>query len=52
MTPEEKQARAIKPRMDALSARIGEVKRSGYKHGGKINLDDCSVFNAREEFQT
>jgi len=46
MTPEERQARSIRPRMSMLEARINDVKKAGYKQGGKINLSDCSVSTA------
>ena len=49
MSPEERQARAIGPRMRGLESRIADVKKAGYKQGGKINLKDCVVNTAEHK---
>ena len=43
LTADERKARAMESGMTHLGSRIEAIKKAGYKHGGKINLDDCSV---------
>jgi hypothetical protein len=43
LSDEEHSARDVKGSMTHLAQRIHNVKKHGYKQGGKINLKDCKV---------
>jgi membrane protein involved in colicin uptake len=43
LSPEERTARDMRGSMSQLAQRIHNVKKHGFKQGGKINLKDCSV---------
>lgn len=46
LSDEERTARGMQGSMNQLAQRIQNVKKHGYKQGGKINLKDCSVSTA------
>ena len=46
LTANEREARGMEQEMNRLGARIADMKRAGYKKGGKISLKDCSVSTA------
>ncbi len=46
LSDEERTARDMQGGMNQLAQRIQNVKKHGYKQGGKINLKDCSVSTA------
>ena len=43
LSDEERSARDVKGSMSQLAQRIHNVKKHGFKQGGKINLKDCKV---------
>ena len=43
LSDEERSARDVKGSMTHLAQRIHNVKKHGFKQGGKINLKDCKV---------
>jgi hypothetical protein len=46
LSDEERTARDMQGSMNQMAQRIQNVKKYGYKQGGKINLKDCSVSTA------
>jgi hypothetical protein len=46
LSDEERTARDMQGGMNQVAQRIQNVKKYGYKQGGKINLKDCSVSTA------